>query len=462
MSLDYNNMSISDKEKILFTDDLSENEKFNYKICTLPMQCNLRFECDREQMVSYFQMAPLVKKQVPLEEADYIIYGHPFARIEDFTDDVLNDLDFINKQRKQDAEIIIVGKATNIKPYIENKYNNITYVESHFTEYLGKRFDIDMKEQYFVFDDRFGRNELNIWPVDGCLSKCGFCRRTYMNIPFESLSLNFIKEKLDWYKENNPHQMRKVRLRAENLTEYGLDIYGKQKLAKLIDLIDSYEEIKEFDMPIGMSIGEITDEILDALCRTQKLTGIALNLEAGSDRLLKLIGKKHNREQAIHVYNKLRETHKYLFINCTVMIGLPTENLEDILQLADLLEKTKPNNVLCNYYGYSPKHPIAKYEQIDENVRKYHLKFLIKLLKEQPEKDIPIRFIYESILDSNKRSHQRRLEGLKEQQKYSLSKLYCGGVKWFCGDNIVVNTEFNSPFDLEQYEEKVKQKRLKK
>lgn len=462
MSLDYNNMSISDKEKILFTDDLSGNEKFNYKICAIPMQWNLKFECDREQMVSYFQMAPLVKKTVPLEEADYIIYGHPFARIEDFTDDVLNDLDFINKQRKQDAEIIIVGKATNIKPYIEDKYNNITYVESHFTEYLGKRFDIDMKEQYFVFDDRFGRNELNIWPVDGCLSKCGFCRRTYMNIPFESLSLNFIKEKLDWYKENNPHQMRKVRLRAENLTEYGLDIYGKQELAKLIDLIDSYEEIKEFDMPIGMSIGEITDEILDALCRTQKLTGIALNLEAGSDRLLKLIGKKHNREQAIYVYNKLREAHKYLFINCTVMIGLPTEGLEDILQLADLLEKTKSNNVLCNYYGYSPKHPIAKYEQIDENVRKYHLKFLIKLLKEQPEKDIPIRFIYESILDSNKRSHQRRLEGLKEQQKNSLSKLYCGGVKWFCGDNIVVNTEFNSPFDLKQYEEKVKQKRLKK
>ena len=58
-----------------------------------------------------------------------------------------------------------------------------------------------------------------------------------MNIPFESLSLETIKAELDFIKETNPELMKWVDLRAENLTEYGIDIYGEQRLHELIDLI---------------------------------------------------------------------------------------------------------------------------------------------------------------------------------------------------------------------------------
>lgn len=272
---------LSEKRKKVCDLDYKNHECFPYKICAEPLQRNIYQDCYREQLVSFFQMAPLMNKTVPLEQADYILYANPFASVQDFTDSVLKELEEINKKRKENSEIIICGKATNIRPIIKEKYKNITYVPSHFTEYIGKRFNIDMQEQYIVYDDRNGI--LNIWPVDGCLNKCGFCRRSYMHIPFESQTLESLKKQLDWLKENHPEQMKHVSLRAENLTQYGIDIDGEQTLYKVIDLIDSYNEVESIDFSIGMCLGEMTKKIIDSICRSEKVVGMVLYFETGDD-----------------------------------------------------------------------------------------------------------------------------------------------------------------------------------
>ncbi len=453
-------LTLSEKKERFFNIVDKKDENFKYKINALPMIGNAMEDCEREQMVSYFQMAPLIQQTqgVKVGEADYILYGHPIARVEDFTDDALKDMERLDKQRKKGSELIIMGKATNIKPYIEGKYDNVTFVDSHYAEYLGKRFGFNFKEEYFVYDDE--QKHLNIWPVDGCLNKCAFCRRTFMNIPFESQSLDFIKEKLDWYKENHPEQMKNIVLRAENLTEYGLDIYGKQTLHKLIDLIDSYDEVYDINILIGMCIGEITEEILTSLCKTKKLKRIGLNIEAGSDRLLKLIGKKHDKEKAKHVYKTLYEAHPKLYITCTVMIGLPTEELEDILQLGNLINELAPSSVLCNYYGHSPKNPLEKYHQLDDKVKEYHLKFLMKILKES-NREYLLRFSYEAPFRKNKRCDARRKKELEELQKKSLPRILNENITYYCNNGITVNfysdDDYNDIENLKKgYKEKVK------
>ncbi len=453
-------LTLSEKRERFFHIVDEKNENFKYKINALPMIQNATHDCEREQMVSYFQMAPLIQQTqgVKISEADYILYGHPIARVEDFTDDALKDMKRLDKQRKKGSELIIMGKATNIKPYIEGKYDNVTFVDSHYAEYLGKRFGFDFKEEYFVYDDE--REQLNIWPVDGCLNKCAFCRRTFMNIPFESQPLDFIKEKLDWYKENHPEQMKTIVLRAENLTEYGIDIYGKQMLHKLIDLIDSYDEIENINILIGMCIGEITPEILDSLCKTKKLDFIGLNIEAGSDRLLKLIGKKHDKEKARYVYKTLYGAHPKLYTTCTVMIGLPTEELEDIFELGNLINELSPKSVLCNYYGHSPKNPLEKYPQLDDKVKEYHLKFLMKILKENNRRYL-LKFSYEAPFKKNKRIDARIKRELDEIQKGSLPRILNRNIMYYCNDRITVNRryyedEINLDELVKRYKEKVK------
>ncbi|MDE6142421.1 MAG: radical SAM protein [Bacilli bacterium] len=413
--IDFKNMPLSEKENIFFKLDYVEDYE------SVPFKINADFifyhcyeESPREMMVSYYPMMPLLENTVPFEEADYILYGHCYARIRDMSNIVLRELLYIDKHRKPGAEIIVVGKSANIESVLNGYIKNITFLKDHFTEKLGKKFNMDIKEEYFVYDDRF--DALNIWPVDGCNKKCAFCRRTYMDIKFESIPIEQIKEELDKIRHTNPERLKHICLRAENLTEYGLDIGGKQELASLIKLIDSYKEVETISFPIGMCISEITPEILDALCECKKIDQIYLNIETGSDRLLKLINKGHDKKKCLEVFKKLRKAHPNLYIVSNIMIGLPTEELIDIYELVDFVCELDIDYLWINYFGVTAKLPLAKLPQLSPQLREYHLKLFLNMLYKREDNPL-LRIGHPRILDKKKRSTHRILESLAEEQK---------------------------------------------
>lgn len=379
---------LREKRKALFApsayDDLGK-----YKINADFVKMYAQQECYRELMVSYLPMLPLLEHTVPFEEADYILYMHMYARCEDYSGFVVKQLKLIAEKRKSGAEIIVLGKAANAEKLLTGDISNITFWGDHFTEKLGKKFNVDIKEEYFVYDDI--REHLAIWPVDGCLLKCNFCRRCYMNIKFQSLPLEEIRVNLDRIRLNSPDQMKRISLRAENLTEYGIDLYGKPMLHELITLIDSYDEVKEIKIPIGLCIGEINDDILTALCNSKKITKLALNVEAGTDRLLHLIGKPHTCSEASHIFNKIHEANPNAKISTNIMLGLPTEDVGDMLETAKFLVELKPNYLQINFFVLSQNSPLAVYPQISESCSKYHLKQLLQFLLNSKPK-MPVKF----------------------------------------------------------------------
>lgn len=397
------------------------------KINASPFHYNASTDCYRELLVSYMPMIPLLEKQVKLDEADYLLYTHGYARCDDLTDVVCNDLRCLASERKEGAEIIVVGKSANAKNILNGEIDKITFVGDHYAEYLGKRFGFpEVKEQYVVYDDY--EEQLNVWPVDGCNNKCAFCRRSYMYIRYESQKFTFIKKQLDWYQANAPEKMKHISLRAENLTEYGIDLYGKPMLHRIISLINSYEAVEKITIDIGMCIGEITSEILDALCKAEKITVIGLNLETGSNRLLKVIGKKHTCEQAIDVFTKLRDANPKIAIESTVMVGLPTETIEDMYMLADLLHKTWPDYVHLNYYIHSPRAALNRYPQLSESLREYHLQILLKRLLLHPKEDYkyvklhPIIYIRHYFIWGKKRNSRKWIIEKMKLDRYN--KMY--------------------------------------
>lgn len=408
-------MTTKEKLKLLMSSHHKGNYenyfKSRFKINADFIHSNNNEECYREHMVSYLPMLPLLEDEVRMEEADYILYSHAFARCEDMSQVVLKELEYIDKRRKDGAEIIVVGKAANAEHLLNGSIKNITFWMSHFTEKLGKKFGIDICEQYFVWDD--DKKHLSIWPVDGCLQKCKFCRRSYMEIPFESLSLETIQQNLDHIRDTYPERLKRVSLRAENLTEYGIDLYGEQCLHNVIDLIDSYDEVKEIRMPIGLSIGEITPEILDSLCKSKKIKSVSLNLETGTDRLLKLIGKKHTVADAIHVYGKLREANPNIIIDTTVMIGLPTEQMTDVIDLAKLIGQVQPNYIHCNPYVRADRQPLAALPQLSDSLKQYHLKIFLRELRYTVQRNTRIGHDF---IPKNRysRKYLRKLERVKK------------------------------------------------
>jgi len=318
-------------------------------------------------------MLPLLERpQVAIEDADYIVYMHPYARCEDLSQQVVRQIRILDSMRKPEAEIIVVGKAANAESLLNGSVTNITFWHDHFTEKLGKKFGIN--------------------------------------------SLDVIRENLDLIRAENPRWLRKISLRAENLTEYGIDLYGEQKLDELLDLLNSYEEIKTIEFPIGLAIGEMQERILDAFCRFKSIERICMNPEVGNDRLCQLIGKNHTREQVIHVFKTLRKAHPEVIFDIVVMIGLPTETITDIYDLASLVGEIEADDVMCNYYIKAPNQPLAKLPQISESLREYHLKIFQKALCSTLRRECYLTCwkVYKS---KRTRKYAREVESLKMDNK---------------------------------------------
>lgn len=417
--MNYDILTLEEKEEALFARSVYVNRSDSpFGINADYLKANSCFfaESERELFVSLFPMLPLLEKTVPLEEADYILYSHPYARVEDMSPVVIKQLRYIDTHRKPGAEIIVVGKSSNAQEILAGSIQNITFWSNHYAELVGKKFGMNITDEYFVYDVQ--DNTLNIWPVNGCLRKCKFCRRSYMDIPFESLSLEYIKQKLDYYKRVSPEKLYRIRLRAENLTEYGIDIYNRQALSDLIDLVSSYDEVKEIHVVIGLAICEITEQILDSICKSGKFTLVAMNLEAGSNNLLQTIGKEHTRERAIYIAERIRNANPKVFLCSTVMVGLPTETLDDIYQLADLCIKTTMNHVQINMYGSAPKYPLNSLPQLSPQLREYHLRLMVKLIREKKiaseNKDL-LNIVYERKLKRG--SRKAAIEKLYKEQR---------------------------------------------
>ena len=106
------------------------------------------------------------------------------------------------------------------------------------------------------------------------------------------------------------------------------------------------------------------------------------------------------------------------------MLGLPTENIGDILETAKLIIDTRPDHIHCNYFICSPNLPLAKYPQISNSCREYHLKKLINFLDE-----LTIHNPYEFTMDCYRiykkplsRKSIREIEELNNNNKYLVER----------------------------------------
>lgn len=193
---------------------------------------------------------------------------------------------------------------------------------------------------------------------------------------------------------------------------------------------------------------------------------MVLYFETGSDRLLKLIGKKHTCEMAKRFVNFMRAYHPNMEISVAIMVGLPTEEISDIISLGDLLMECDIDLVHCNYYGHVDKHPLSVYPQLSNQVKKLHLKYLIEYIKKHYNNENVLTMCHEAFYDPSKRSAVRRLEKIAEEQKETKGRLWYGATyEHFIGNNIVVknNQEYTPIEELNKEAARIeKQRKLTK
>lgn len=179
-------------------------------------------------------------------------------------------------------------------------------------------------------EESFFKNTFIIEIARGCSNKCGFCLASYLNLPARFIDYEKIIEAIDLGLEH-----------TNKIALLGALISAHPRFEDICNYI--YQKHQE-NPGLEMSVSSLrADSIETNVVKTlvacgQKNTTIAI--EAGSDRLRKVINKNLTEEQILKTV-QVAEENGLKGLKIYAMIGLPTETKEDLKEMIALAKKIK-------------------------------------------------------------------------------------------------------------------------
>ena len=176
------------------------------------------------------------------------------------------------------------------------------------------------------------------------------------------------------------------------------------------DFADLLGEVSQTGIPrirfVTSHPWDFTDKMIDVISRCDNIMPyIHLPIQSGSDRILKLMGRKYTTDEYLKLVEKIREKVPNVSITTDIIVGFPGESDEDFEKTLDIVNKVKYD--LAYTFIYSPREgtPAAKMEdgtlfsvkkerlaRLNELVNKYALENNMKMV----EKIEPVLILGES------------------------------------------------------------------
>src|SRR5438105_1701269 len=192
---------------------------------------------------------------------------------------------------------------------------------------------------------------------EGCDRTCTFCaipgmRGKHVTKPMEEI--------LREARELAADGVRELILVAQDTTYYGLDLYGKVRLAELLrelDQVDGIEWIRIlYTYPIFFS-----DELIETIAKGRKIIPyLDMPLQHISDRVLKRMQRRVRRQDVEDLLARLRSSIPYLTMRTTFIVGFPGETEAEFEELADFAQAARFERAGVFPYSLEPDTPATK------------------------------------------------------------------------------------------------------
>lgn len=338
-----------------------------------------------------YDIAPNFK----LEQSDYIILtgcGHTEEKILKIIkryDDYIKPL----KEKNPNLKVILTGciskeysdKFLSLK-LVEEMKKEFDYIidENKIADFLNKINDINTQELNYdeLAYEYSGKQEDGLEFVKfiisrGCNNKCTFCKTNFQNFSLKSINYEKLLKNIDSMDElSNVNLM----LSGTNVSQYGLDLKNRYLLIDVLKYIEQKDNIKEVYL-LGSALKDIIESELDKyLCSTQntKVKHINFSLESGSSRILKLMNKGVTKEDYLEVAKLLNQNGITIY-SLNVIVGFPTETIDDIYETINVISRIKPSSIcLCGYndssFAISHNYNILPLNQIEKHLEIYRQK----------------------------------------------------------------------------------------
>ena len=172
--------------------------------------------------------------------------------------------------------------------------------------------------------------------AEGCNKNCTYCiipkvRGCYRSVPMENL--------LEEARQLGENGVRELILVAQETTLYGTDLYGEKKLPALLRELAKIKDIYWIRI-LYCYPEEVTDELIETIAAEPKVCHyLDIPIQHASDRILKLMGRRTNRQELAARIHTLRTRIPDICLRTTMITGFPGETREDQEELLDFVDE---------------------------------------------------------------------------------------------------------------------------
>jgi ribosomal protein S12 methylthiotransferase len=203
--------------------------------------------------------------------------------------------------------------------------------------------------------------------AEGCDNVCAYCVIPKIRGPYRSRSRESILEEAESLAKAG---CRELILIAQDVTYYGLDLYGRLELPRLLKELCKIDGIEWIRLMYCYE-DRITDELIKTMASEDKICNyIDIPIQHASDRILKSMNRRSTAKSLDETLGKLRAAMKDIHIRTTLIVGFPGETDEDYDKLIDFVEKQKFARLGVFAYSKEEGTPAAEMDdQIDDKVK---------------------------------------------------------------------------------------------
>ena len=331
----------------------------------------------------------------------------------------------IYKQKNKPIMVVAgcVAQAENQEmlkrePYIDivigpQSYHKINEVLKKFIPNEQKEeteFDTITKFEYF---DKIknASNKISAFLTiqEGCDKFCHFCVVPYTRGPEYSRPFNKILSEAEILIKNGA---REITLLGQNVNAYSYIENSKEyRISNLINELEKYSELQRIRYTTSHP-RDMTDDLINCYANNKKLMPfVHLPIQSGSNKILKLMNRKHTVEEYMNTYEKIKKINSEIEFSSDFIISYPGETNDDFNETLELVKKIKFINSYSFIFSPRPGTKAAELKLIDNEISKERLKKIQK-------------YLFDHQISMNRSFEKKSIEVLVENKIQGQSKLF--------------------------------------
>ena len=293
------------------------------------------------------------------------------------------------KYNKKNKPIVVIAgcvaqaenqEMINREPYIDivigpqsyHKINDklINFVKDKKIE----ETEFDTVSKFNYFDNIANKNSkissfLTI--QEGCDKFCSFCVVPYTRGPEYSRPFDKIILEAEELIKNGA---KEIILLGQNVNAYSYKKKIKEyRISDIINKLENYSELKRIRYTTSHP-RDMTDDLIECYSTSKKLMPfVHLPIQSGSNKILKLMNRKHTVEQYVAIYEKLTKINPDIEFSSDFIISYPGETDKDFNETVNLIKKIKFINSYSFIFSPRPGTKASNLNPIDKEIAKERL-----------------------------------------------------------------------------------------